>query len=70
MTGPMDYSLCARTVTVYRKTESGLQRTVLPGCGYLHREEMAQYPLALQDHSLEKQNQEIMDSLYRLFDGE
>ena len=37
---------------------------------YLHREEMAQYPLALQDHSLEKQNQEIMDSLYRLFDGE
>lgn len=40
MTGPMDYSLCARTVTVYRKTDGGLQRIVLPGCGYLHREEM------------------------------
>ena len=37
---------------------------------YLHREEMAAYVQALKKNSLEKQNQEIMDSLYRLFDGE
>ncbi len=37
---------------------------------YLHREEMEKYVQALRNNSLEKQNEEIMDSLYRLFDGE
>ena len=37
---------------------------------YLHRDEMARYVRALEENSLEKQNQAIMDSLYRLFDGE
>ena len=29
---PLDYSLCAQTVTVYRKQEEGVQRTVLDSC--------------------------------------
>ena len=37
---------------------------------YLHREEMEKYVQALKENSLEKQNEEIMDSLYRLFDEE
>ncbi len=37
---------------------------------YLHREEMARYVHALKEKGLERQNKEIMDSLYRLFDGE
>ena len=37
---------------------------------YLHREEMNKYVQVLKENSLEKQNQAIMDSLYRLFDGE
>ena len=37
---------------------------------YLHREKMKKYVQALKENSLEKQNEEIMDSLYRLFDGE
>lgn len=36
---------------------------------YLHREEMERYVRTLKENSLEKQNDEIMDSLYRLFDG-
>lgn len=37
---------------------------------YLHREEMEKYVQALKDNGLDKQNEEIMDSLYRLFDEE
>ena len=37
---------------------------------YLHREEMEKYVQALKDKGLDKQNEEIMDSLYRLFDEE
>lgn len=37
---------------------------------YLHREEMEKYVRALKDNGLDKQNEEIMDSLYRLFDEE
>lgn len=34
----MDYSLCRQTVTLYRKTSYGVERTVLPGCGFFPRE--------------------------------
>ena len=37
---------------------------------YRHREEMEKYVQALKDNGLDKQNEEIMDSLYRLFDEE
>ncbi len=37
---------------------------------YLHREEMEQYVQALKENGLDRQNEEIMDSLYRLFDEE
>ena len=37
---------------------------------YLHREETARYVRNLTENTLEKQNRKIMDSLYRLFDGE
>ena len=37
---------------------------------YLHREEMEKYVQALKDNGLNRQNEEIMDSLYRLFDEE
>lgn len=37
---------------------------------YLHREEMARYVHVLKENGLERQNKEIMDSLYRLFDEE
>lgn len=37
---------------------------------YLHREEMEKYIQALTESGLDKQNEEIMDSLYRLLDGE
>ena len=37
---------------------------------YLHREEREKYVQALRKNGQEKQNEEIMDSLYRLFDGE
>ncbi|MBQ8835473.1 MAG: glycosyltransferase [Oscillospiraceae bacterium] len=37
---------------------------------YLHRKEMEKYVQALKDNGLDKQNEEIMDSLYRLFDEE
>jgi len=37
---------------------------------YLHREEMEKYVRTLKDNGLDKQNEEIMDSLYRLFDEE
>lgn len=37
---------------------------------YFHREEMEKYVQALKDNGLDKQNEEIMDSLYRLFDEE
>ena len=37
---------------------------------YLHREEMENYVQALKNNGLDKQNEEIMDSLYRLFDEE
>ena len=32
MTCPLDYSLCDRTVTVYRKTGDAIDRTVVEGC--------------------------------------
>ncbi len=32
MTLPVDYAMCCQTVTVYRKTPAGIQRTQLPGC--------------------------------------
>ncbi len=38
MKGVMDYSLCTQTVTVYRRTPDGVQRTVLPGCGWFPKE--------------------------------
>lgn len=37
---------------------------------YLHREDMEKYVQTLKKNGLDKQNEEIMDSLYRLFDGE
>ena len=37
---------------------------------YLHREEMEKYVQSLKENSLDKQNEEIMDSLYRLLDEE
>ena len=37
---------------------------------YLHREEMEKYVQALKDNGLNKQNEEIMGSLYKLFDEE
>lgn len=37
---------------------------------YLHREEMEKYVQALRGNGLDRQNEEIMDSLYRLFDEE
>ena len=37
---------------------------------YLHREEREKYVQALKENGLERQNEKIMDSLYRLFDGE
>lgn len=37
---------------------------------YLHREEMEKYVQALKENGLDGQNEEIMDSLYRLFDEE
>ena len=36
---------------------------------YLHCEEMERYIQVLKEKNLEKQNEEIMNSLYRLFDG-
>lgn len=35
---------------------------------YLHREEMEKYVWALKDNGLDRQNEEIMSRLYRLFD--
>lgn len=35
---------------------------------YLHREEMEKYIQALKEHGLDRQNEEIMDKLYRLLD--
>lgn len=35
---------------------------------YLHREEMEKYVRALKDNGLDRQNEEIMSRLYRLFD--
>ena len=32
---PVDYSLCNRTVTVYRNTNGSLQRLVVEGCHYV-----------------------------------
>ena len=37
---------------------------------YTHREEMAKYVRALENDDPEAENRQIMDSLYRLFDGE
>lgn len=37
---------------------------------YLHRDDMDRYVQALTEHSLETQNNEIMNSLYDLFNGE
>ena len=37
---------------------------------YLHREEMEKYVQVLKENGLDKQNEEIMGSLYRLFDEE
>lgn len=37
---------------------------------YFHREKMEHYVQTLRENSLEKQNQNILDSLYQLFDGE
>lgn len=36
---PLDYSLCDRTVTVYRKREDGITRLVADGCYYAWQEE-------------------------------
>ena len=32
MTSPVDYTLCCQTVTVYRRTRSGIFRQEIPGC--------------------------------------
>lgn len=45
---PVDYSICCQTVTVYRKTRSGILRTELPGCFLLWQEEMSYGQLGRQ----------------------
>ena len=35
----MEYGMCDRTVTVYRKTESGILRNVIHGCYYTWQQE-------------------------------
>ena len=42
MSMPMDYSMCCQTVTVYRKTESGISRVEIPGC-FLQWQEEKEY---------------------------
>ena len=38
MIGPLDYSLCDRTVTVYRRKEDEILRQVIDGCYYTWQE--------------------------------
>lgn len=44
MNGPLDYSLCDQTVTVYRKKDDQILRTVVDNCFFLlqQEEEMGQ----------------------------
>lgn len=42
MSLPVDYSVCCQTVTVYRKTSAGIQRTELSGC-FLQWEDTVSY---------------------------
>ncbi len=39
MSCPLDYSLCAQTVTAYRKEKENIRRQVLDGCYFSRREE-------------------------------
>ena len=41
MTMPMDYSMCCQSVTVYRKTPTGILRMVLPDCFLQWQEEVS-----------------------------
>ena len=38
MTGPLDYSLCDQTVTVYRKEKNTITRLQIDGCYYTWQE--------------------------------
>lgn len=42
MTGPLDYSLCDQTVTVYHKQGNRVLRQVIEGCYYHWREEQTE----------------------------
>lgn len=51
MSGPVDYSLCCQTVTAYRRTEEGIQRTVIPGCYLQWQEELDEDGIRIRDEN-------------------
>ena len=54
MTGPLDYSLCDQTVTLYHKQGNSILRQVAEGCYYSWREEQTEdeYGIRRETHSL------------------
>ena len=73
MSGPVDYSLCCQTVTVYRRTEEGIQRTVIPGCYLQWQEELDEDGIRIRDEHKFLLIQPGENPIYpgdRIFDGE
>lgn len=48
MTGPLDYSLCDQTVTIYRKQGQSVLRQVVEGCFYSWQEEQTEDELGVR----------------------
>lgn len=68
MTGPLDYSLCDQTVTLYHKQGSSVLRQVVEGCFY-HWEEVQkedEFGIRRETHSLLI----LPGDTYRIFVGD
>lgn len=62
----VDYSMCCQTVTVYRRTETGIFRQVIPGCFFQQEERKGESPEFLLIQPGEEQ---LIFPGDRIFDG-